>query len=61
MSVKKSEELATEATERSSTGRWLEQIGREALALRESLTDDEIEALVDRAIQESREQPAADE
>jgi fructose-1,6-bisphosphatase/sedoheptulose 1,7-bisphosphatase-like protein len=48
------EELATKALERELARRWLERIGREGQARRGHMTDDEVDALVDRAIQESR-------
>jgi predicted CopG family antitoxin len=49
------EELATKALERDLARRWLEQIGRDGQRRRGNLSDDEVEAVVERAIQESRE------
>jgi hypothetical protein len=48
------EELATKALERDLARRWLERVGREGQVRRGKMTDDEAEAVVDRAIQESR-------
>jgi len=48
------EELATKALERDLARRWLERVGREGQVRRGSLTDDEVEAVVERAVQESR-------
>jgi len=55
------EALVTKAIERKLARRWLEQIEREAQARRGIMIDDEIEALVERAIQESRGQAASGE
>jgi predicted transcriptional regulator len=48
------EELATKALERDLARRWLERVGREGQIRRDNKTDDEVEATVDRAVQESR-------
>jgi len=48
------EELATKALERDLARRWLERVGREGQVRRGNMTDDEIEAVVERAVQESR-------
>jgi predicted CopG family antitoxin len=48
------EELATKALERDLARRWLERVGREGQLRRGNLTDDEVEAAVERAVQESR-------
>ena len=48
------EELATKALERDLARRWLERVGREGQLRRGSMTDDEVEAVVERAVQESR-------
>lgn len=48
------EKLAAKALERDLARRWLERIGREGDARRGSKTDADVEALVDRAVQESR-------
>jgi predicted transcriptional regulator len=48
------EELATKALERDLARRWLERLGREGELRRGNMTDDEVEAVVDRAVQESR-------
>lgn len=61
MPVKKSQEAGKTADEQASARRWLEQIERDGLARRGPLTDDEVEALVDRAILESRRGTATDE
>ena len=61
MSVKKSQEVAKGAIERASARRWLEQVEREGLARRGTSTDDEVESLVERAIQGSRRRTAGDE
>ena len=49
------EELATKALERDLARRWLERVGREGQVRRGNMTDDEVEAVVERAVQESRE------
>ena len=48
------EELATKALECELARRWLVQVGREAQARRGDLTDDEINTVVERAVQETR-------
>ena len=48
------EELTTKALERDLARRWLERVGREGQVRRGNKTDDEVEATVDRAVQESR-------
>jgi predicted transcriptional regulator len=48
------EELATKALERDLARRWLERIGRGGQIRRGDMTDDEVEAVVERAVQESR-------
>jgi predicted CopG family antitoxin len=48
------EELATKALERDLARRWLERVGREGQLRRGNLTDDEVEAAVERAVQGSR-------
>jgi hypothetical protein len=48
------EELATKALERDLARRWLERVGREGPLRRGNMTDDEVEAVVERAVQESR-------
>lgn len=48
------EELATKALERDLARRWLERIGGEGELRRGDLTDDEVEAVVERAVQETR-------
>jgi predicted transcriptional regulator len=50
------ERLATQALERELARRWLDRIGREGDLRRGSMTDAEVEALVERAVQESRAQ-----
>jgi predicted transcriptional regulator len=49
------EELATKALERDLARRWLERVGREGQLRGVNMTDDEVEAVVERAVQESRE------
>ena len=48
------EALATKALERGLARRWLEHFGREGELRRGDMTDDEVEAVVERAVQESR-------
>ena len=48
------EELATKALERDLARRWLERVGRDGQLQRGSMTDDEVETVVERAVQESR-------
>lgn len=48
------EQLATKAIERDLARRWLDRIGREGDQRRANMTDGEVEARVERAVQESR-------
>ena len=48
------DEVATEALKRDIARRWLESNKREAQLRRGNMTDEEVEAIVERAIQESR-------
>ena len=48
------DELATRAIERDLARRWLDQAGREGDVRRSEMSDAEVEAAVDRAVQESR-------
>jgi hypothetical protein len=48
------DELATKALERDLARRWLERVAREGQLRRGNMTDDEVEAVVERAVQESR-------
>jgi hypothetical protein len=48
------EELVTKALERELARRWLVQVGREGQARRRDMTDDEINSLVERSVQEFR-------
>ena len=48
------EALATRALERDLARRWLERVGREGELRRGDITDDEVEAVVERAVRESR-------
>jgi len=48
------EQLATQALERDLARRWLDRIGREGDRRRGSMTDAEVEAIVERAVQETR-------
>lgn len=48
------EQLATQALERDLARRWLDRIGREGDRRRGSMTDAEVEAVVERAIQGTR-------
>jgi len=48
------EELATKALERDLARRWLDRVGREGQLRRGNMTEDEVEAVVERAVQESR-------
>ena len=48
------DQLATKAIERDLARRWLDRIGREGDERRVTMTDAEVEALVERAVQESR-------
>ena len=48
------EALATKALERDLARRWLERVGRDGNLRRGSMTEDEVEAVVERAVQDSR-------
>ena len=48
------DELTTEAIRRDVARRWLERNTREAQVRRGNMTDQEVEAIVEKAIQESR-------
>lgn len=48
------DELANDAMKRELARLFLERIGREAQGRRGNLTDDEVEALIERAIAEDR-------
>jgi hypothetical protein len=48
------EKLATQALERDLARRWLDRVAREGDLRRGNMTDAELEALVERAVQESR-------
>lgn len=48
------DEVATEAVKRELARRWLERTRREAEIRRGSMTDEEVEATVDTAVQEWR-------
>jgi hypothetical protein len=48
------EQLATRALERDLARRWLDRLSREGDLRRGNMTDAEVEALVERAVQESR-------
>ena len=48
------DELTTEALQRDLARRWLGRIGREGQIRRGNMTDDEVEALVEKAVQEAR-------
>ena len=48
------DELATKAMERELARLWLQRIGREAQARRGNMTDEEVDAVVEQAIQEDR-------
>ncbi len=48
------EELATKALERDLARRWLERVGRDGQLRRGNMTDNDVEAVVERAVQESR-------
>jgi fructose-1,6-bisphosphatase/sedoheptulose 1,7-bisphosphatase-like protein len=51
------EELTAKALERDLARRWLERVEREGQVRRGNMTDDEVEAVVERAVQESRARP----
>jgi hypothetical protein len=48
------ERLTTQALERDLARRWLDRIGREGDRRRGNMADAEVEALVERAVQETR-------
>jgi hypothetical protein len=48
------DEIATEALKRDIARRWLERNKREALLCRGNMTGEEVEAIVEHVIQESR-------
>jgi hypothetical protein len=48
------DELAGEAVRRHLARRWLARTGREAQVRRGNMTDEQVEAVVEKAIQESR-------
>ena len=48
------EQLATRALERDLARRWLDRLSREGDLRRGNMTDAEVEALIERAVQESR-------
>jgi hypothetical protein len=48
------DELATDAMKRELARLWLQRVGREAQARRGTMTDEEVEAEVDQAIQADR-------
>ena len=48
------EQLATRALERDLARRWLDRLSLEGNLRRGNMTDAEVEALVERAVQESR-------
>ncbi len=48
------DELTTEAVKRDVARRWLERNKREAQLRRGSMTDEEVESIVQKAVQESR-------
>ena len=48
------EQLATKAIERDLARRWLDRVGREGDLRRGDMSDAEVEAAVERAVQESR-------
>jgi hypothetical protein len=48
------EELVTRTLERELARRWLAQVEREGQARRRGMTDDEIDSVVERSVQEFR-------
>lgn len=48
------ETFAAKALERDLARRWLERVGRDADGRRGPMTDRDVEAIVERAVQESR-------
>lgn len=51
---KTADDLANEAARRYMARRWLDRTRRDAEARRGNMTDDEVEAVVEKAVQESR-------
>lgn len=51
---KTADDFANEAARRYMARRWLDRTRREAEVRRGNMTDDEVEAVVDKAVQESR-------
>ena len=48
------DQLATKAIERDLARRWLDRVGREGDLRRRDMSDAEVEAVVEGAVQESR-------
>lgn len=48
------DQLATKAIERDLARRWLERVGREGDLRRGDMSDADVEAIVEQAVQESR-------
>ena len=48
------DQLATKAFERDLARRWLDRVGREGDPRRRDMSDAEVEAVVERAVEESR-------
>ena len=48
------DQLATKAIERDLARRWLDRIGREGDLRRGDMSDAEVEAVIERAVQQSR-------
>ena len=48
------DQFATKAIERDLAGRWLDRVGREGDLRRGDMSDAEVEAVVELAVQESR-------
>jgi fructose-1,6-bisphosphatase/sedoheptulose 1,7-bisphosphatase-like protein len=48
------DQLATKAIERDLARRWLDRVGREGDLRRRDMSDAEVDAAVERAVQESR-------
>ena len=48
------DQLATKAIERDLARRWLDRVGREGDLRRRDMSEAEVEAVVERAVQESR-------
>jgi hypothetical protein len=51
---KTADDLANEAARRYMARRWLDRTRREAEVRRGNMTDDEVETVVDKVVQESR-------